>query len=305
MGLLGYEAQKSSYDPKKNNSIRPYFNERNHVAIIWDNFILRLEYNPTIYTHGHNVTMCTLNECISSVHSLGLELDTDLFEWDAVGYDWNVTVQVNYPCAAYLPLLQEHTRYKRSTNEKNTGRHYENGGKKKNRTLTAYNKIEECTKKAVIIPSSFSGQNLFRIEHSVVNKIKEYKCFESVTTVQDFLTPQNWNNAAHLFLITYEEIRKHEKNNNLMDHVTLEHFTSTQKGKLHDILVAGDISKYVIEQQIKFGKGLMHQRRFKARVKDARSIWNEYTRCNKITECTLLQELNDKVRGEVDRLKIK
>lgn len=320
---IGYEAKKSSFDPLKNNYTRPYYNPHNHVTVAWDNFNLKLEFNPTIYIKGHNVNMCSLEECISAVDALGIELDVNLWGWDIVGYDFNVTIQVEFPCASYLPIFQESPKYMRMMIEGDTGKNYESGGKNRNRSITIYNKITEASKKKIIIPKNLIGKNLLRIEHSVINRIRDYKCFESVQTVTDFLVREQWNNASRLFLKTYTEIRKHELKGDANGTSTPPNFSNTQKGKLHDILDIGDIEKYVIEQQIKVGKELLTTRHFKSKIKQARDIWNSYVSYNLMSlssslnefnaeienelrdNNSLLNELNDKVNNEIEKLIIK
>jgi hypothetical protein len=200
-----------TYIPKRDGELwsRVYFNPANNVTIIWDNFQLRIEFNPTIYKYGHNVKMCTLQECSEVVEDLSNELQVDLFDWEMVGYDFNVTIELNFKVAAYLPLLQELPRYRRNISDKDETETYQN--RCKNRKFICYDKLEEYAakkvkveerikRKTVVIPPTYSGKNLGRFEHSITNKMNEYDCYQDVETVRDFLTVEHWNHAADLFL---------------------------------------------------------------------------------------------------------
>jgi predicted membrane-bound dolichyl-phosphate-mannose-protein mannosyltransferase len=87
-------------------------------------------------------------------------------------------------------------------------------------------------------------------------------------------------------------------------YITPPTFTTTQRGKLYDIIEANGIDEYVIELKSEHGKETINVRTYKRKVKEARELWNEYINYNIPPTDNLLAELNEKITNEVQSLKI-
>ena len=188
----------SSYDSLQHNNVIKYGNDYTDISI--DKYGLLIKTNPTNYLKANNLFQINRIELLEFKERFENDLSINTNNYQLSGFDYNIDIYTQYPPKAYLSVIRNLPKFKKTTYQYGDGVTFSNDCK----SFIWYDKIKQLVKNNINIPLINQNSNVLRLEYGVKGKMKQTKNLSTLNTLQDLTQPDKYILVLNEFENIYE-----------------------------------------------------------------------------------------------------